>query len=140
MSDTVRMRTLTWKSSYGFGDSYTKDLTMLQLRDLGKISQMVKAYYFLSKINYIDEILDYLCITPDLRIDKPFSFRGKESHKGTSLVKKVLDKYYANYTEMERIKNSSMQKSQSNRVAKGNIRVTNYCMSKSHNKKFNQGK
>lgn len=103
MSDVVRMRTLTWKSNYGFGYEDTKDLTMLQLYDLGKVYQMVNAYYFLAKINYIDDILDAIGITKELRIDKPYSFRGSEEEgkKGGKLVKKALDNYYSQFTEKQ---------------------------------------
>jgi hypothetical protein len=99
MSDTVRLRTLTWKSSYGFGNEETKDLTMLQLYDLGKVRQMIRAYYFLAKINYIDDILDKIGINDDLRINKPFSYRKEESYKGNELVEKALDNYYSQFSD-----------------------------------------
>jgi hypothetical protein len=100
MSSRVTLRTLTWKSTFGFGYDNMKDLTMLQLYDLGKAYEMIKAYYVLEKINYIDEILEKLGITEDLRIEKPSNLRNDE--RCSEFISKAYSNYKNLYTDEER--------------------------------------
>lgn len=71
MSDTVRMRTLTWKSIMGFGCSRQKLETILHLYTHGKAENIINSYFGLSKINYTEDILEAVGITKELRIEKP---------------------------------------------------------------------
>ena len=70
--DTTVLRKLTLKSQMKFGKYY--DLTVGQIIDsMGTkgIKYLVWVYYCSSKITFMDEILDELCILPENRIDKP---------------------------------------------------------------------
>ncbi len=102
MSSRVTLRTLTWKSTFGFGYDSTKDLTMLQLYDFGKAYEMIKAYYVFEKINYIDEILEKLGITEDLRIEKPSNLRNDE--RLSEFISKAWNNYKNLYTDDERLR------------------------------------
>lgn len=63
------LRTLTKKSKLGFGK--WKDYTVQELLDLKKNLVLISAYYKLTSINYIEDILIELKITEYYRIKKP---------------------------------------------------------------------
>ena len=70
--DVTLLRTLTLKSTLKFG-KYS-DLTVQNILDAKGIPGMIWltwAYYSASKISFNQEILDILCITPDIQITKP---------------------------------------------------------------------
>jgi len=69
--DIPTLRTLTYKSKLGFGKK--KDLTIRMLLDLRKKMELVSAYYKLTSINFIPEILKDLGIVDELMINKPGS-------------------------------------------------------------------
>jgi hypothetical protein len=96
--DVLRLRTLTRKSTHKFGYEDNKDLTVQQLLDLKKHKVIITTYFGLDRINYIDDILDEVGITKDLRLDKPAKLRGKEQNEA---VRKAVNNMYENKTEKE---------------------------------------
>lgn len=67
----ILLRTLTRKSKLGFGKY--KERTVQQLIDSRQLLQLISAYYKLTTINYMDDILEELNITEEFRIKKPSS-------------------------------------------------------------------
>jgi len=63
------LRILTAKSKLGFGK--WKDYTVQELIDLRREIVLVSAYYKLTSINYVEEVLIKLKITEEYRIEKP---------------------------------------------------------------------
>ena len=61
----ILLRTLTRKSKLGFGKY--KERTVQQLIDSRQLLQLISAYYKLTTINYMDDILE------EFRIKKPSS-------------------------------------------------------------------
>lgn len=68
MSNTL-LRTMTMKSKIGFGNY--SDLTVQELIQLKKYKELISMYYQLEKINFNDEVKDYLGIRFELVIPKP---------------------------------------------------------------------
>lgn len=67
--DTIRLRTLTLKSVLGFG-KYA-DMTVHQVLSL-KHTRVLRWYYYnCSMISFIPDVLDFIDIKEDERIDKP---------------------------------------------------------------------
>lgn len=96
---SVNLRTLTRKSLFGFG--IMRDLTVQQGIDTGRVKEIIKMYYFLAKINFIEEVLLEIGITKELRIPKPSNIRGDK--KVYSMIKKALDNYYSKFTSNQRM-------------------------------------
>ena len=67
----VLLRTLTRKSKLGFGKH--KNTTVQDLFDRKKLLELISPYYKLTTINYAEDILDELEISPEWRIEKPGS-------------------------------------------------------------------
>jgi hypothetical protein len=65
------LRILTRKTKLRFGK--WKDYTIQELIDLNKHRVLIDAYYKLTSINYIEDILIELRITENYRIEKPSS-------------------------------------------------------------------
>lgn len=68
MSDVVLLRTLSRKSIIGFG-GFT-DLTVQNLLDTRKERELLRIYYFFRNIDFLPDIKEELCITPERSIDK----------------------------------------------------------------------
>jgi len=68
MGEVILLRKLTEKSKLNFGEY--KDYTVQQLIDLKKLHTLRSYYYTLSKISYVNSILEVLMIE-DMQIDKP---------------------------------------------------------------------
>ena len=68
---SVNLRKLTRKSRLGFGYRDIKHITIQDILIMNKHKELIKIYFGLSKINFIDEILDELGISEDMRISKP---------------------------------------------------------------------
>ena len=68
---SVNLRKLTRKSRLGFGYRDIKHITIQDILIMNKHKELIKIYFGLSKINFIDEILDELGICEDMRIPKP---------------------------------------------------------------------
>ena len=67
----VLLRTLTRKSKLGFGKH--KNITVQQFLDENKPLKLISPYYKLTTINFTEDILDELNISPEWRVDKPGS-------------------------------------------------------------------
>jgi hypothetical protein len=67
----ILLRTLTRKSKLGFGKH--KNVTVQELFDRNQALQLVSAYYKLTTINYVEDILNELGISSKWRIQKPGS-------------------------------------------------------------------
>lgn len=67
--NTITLRKLTGKSTLNFGKY--KDSTVDTLIGMKKNKNLVSIYFKLSKITFIDNILDQLGITEEYRIEKP---------------------------------------------------------------------
>lgn len=86
---TTLLRTLTRKSKMAFGkyrDYTVEEMLMSKKR---KVSLIV-AYYKLEKINFIDDVLEELLITPEWRIEKP----SKDYDKCYEFLTKYYPKEY----------------------------------------------
>lgn len=98
--DSILMRTMTYKSILGFGYSSVRDLSVGQLIDLKNYRVLISSYYGLDKINFIDDVLDDLGITEDMRIPKP----GKLDNDGKGdMVYKALGNIYSNYSDNKKM-------------------------------------
>lgn len=67
----VLKRVLTRKSILNFGYSEVRDLSVQMLLDLKNHDCLIKAYFNLEKIDFVEDILDELGITPEFRLVKP---------------------------------------------------------------------
>tara|TARA_R100001463_G_scaffold106123_2_gene160703 strand:- start:9 stop:356 length:348 start_codon:yes stop_codon:yes gene_type:complete len=67
----VLLRTLTRKSKLGFGKH--KNMTVQQFLDENKPIKLISPYYKLTTINFTEDILDELNISPEWRVNKPGS-------------------------------------------------------------------
>lgn len=67
-----KVRTLTRKSVIGIGQPWSiKDMTVEKVLGMIWHVKLVSLYYKISSINFTDDVLNELRITPDLRIPKP---------------------------------------------------------------------
>lgn len=67
----VLKRVLTRKSILNFGYATVRDLSVQMLLDLKNHDVLISAYFNLEKIDFIEDILDELLITPEFRLVKP---------------------------------------------------------------------
>ena len=67
--DILRLRTMTLKSCFTGGVHV--DIPMRILLDMGKKAYIVVKYYQYDTINFNEEMLELLQITPELQIPKP---------------------------------------------------------------------
>jgi hypothetical protein len=88
-------RVLTRKSILGFGYAENRDLSVQMILDLGKKDILINAYFGLEKIDFIEDILDELGITPEFRMIKP--------SKDYELQKLFFQQRNANWTDEERM-------------------------------------
>jgi hypothetical protein len=85
---SVNLRKLTRKSRLGFGYRDIKHITIQDILIMNKHKELIKIYFGLGKINFIDEILDELGISDDMRIEKPGKIEDYELRD--KLVAKAL--------------------------------------------------
>jgi hypothetical protein len=85
---SVNLRKLTRKSRLGFGYRDIKHITIQDILIMNKHKELIKIYFGLGKINFIDEILDELGISDDMRIEKPGKIEDYELRD--ELVAKAL--------------------------------------------------
>ncbi len=123
--DVLVLRILTRKSTHKFGYEENRDLTVQQLLDLGKHKTMISSYFGLDRISYIDDVLDELGITEDMRLKKPAKLKGKELNK---IINKVMQNMYDSKSDNEKM-GASMKAKKIRRVrstkAIGKIRRNN---------------
>lgn len=67
----VLKRVLTRKSILNFGYADVRDLSVQMLLDLGNQKYLINAYFNLEKIDFVEDVLDELGITPEFRLVKP---------------------------------------------------------------------
>jgi hypothetical protein len=87
-SYSVNMRKLARKSRLGFGYQDIKNITIQDILIMNKHKELIKIYYGLDKITFMDDILDELGIAEDMRIEKPGKIRDYEERD--VMVKKAL--------------------------------------------------
>lgn len=74
-SYSVNMRKLARKSRLGFGYEDIKHITIQDILIMNKHKELIKIYFGLDKITFMDDILDELGISEDMRIEKPGKIR-----------------------------------------------------------------
>ncbi len=87
-SYSVNMRKLARKSRLGFGYQEIKHITIQDIMIMNKHKELIKIYFGLDKITYMDDILDELGIAEHMRIEKPGKIRDLE--KRSELVNEAL--------------------------------------------------
>jgi hypothetical protein len=87
-SYSVNMRKLTRRSRLGFGYQDIKNITIQDILIMNKHKELIKIYFGLDKITFMDDILDECGISEDMRIEKPGKIRDYEERD--VLVKKAL--------------------------------------------------
>lgn len=84
------LRKMTLKSVIGFGRY--KEMTVGQLLDVGYYSELIRMYYNLQRIDFVQDIKDLLFITKDREIQKP----GKDFEIGAkytlACINDILEK------------------------------------------------
>lgn len=70
-SYSVNLRKLTRKSRLGFGFKEIKEIRIQDVLIMNKHKELIKIYFGLDKITFMDDILDELGISEDMRIEKP---------------------------------------------------------------------
>ncbi len=85
---SVNLRKLTKKSRLGFGYNSIKHITTQDILIMNKHKELIKIYFGLGKINFMDDILEELGISEDMRIEKPGKIEDYD--KRDELVKKAL--------------------------------------------------
>jgi hypothetical protein len=88
-SYSVNLRKLTRKSRLGFGYKEIKEIRIQDILIMNKHKELIKIYFGLDKITFMDDILDELGITEDMRIEKPGKI--KEYEERDKLVAKALE-------------------------------------------------
>ena len=102
---SVNLRKLTRKSRLGFGYRDIKDITIQDILIMNKHKELIKIYFGLGKINFIDEILDELGISEEMRIPKPgkivdYDERDKVVAKALKVVKERKKEEVAAFRKM----------------------------------------
>jgi hypothetical protein len=77
-SYSVNLRKLTRKSRLGFGYKEIKEIRIQDILIMNKHKELIKIYFGLDKITFMDDILDELGISEDMRIEKPGKIRDLE--------------------------------------------------------------
>lgn len=90
---TITLRKLSLKSIIGFG-RYA-DLVVQDVINLSREDELIRMYYNLEKISFLDEVLSMLGITEKLRIEKP----GKSPSFYQKNKKEIYDNLRSNNNE-----------------------------------------
>tara|TARA_R110001592_G_scaffold315008_1_gene590816 strand:+ start:218 stop:604 length:387 start_codon:yes stop_codon:yes gene_type:complete len=88
-SYSVNLRKLTRKSRLGFGYKEIKEIRIQDILIMNKHKELIKIYFGLDKITFMDDILDELGIAKDMRIEKPGKIRDLEERN--KIVAKALE-------------------------------------------------
>lgn len=120
--DSVLMRTMTEKSIIGFGYEDVRDLSVGQMIAMRKVSDLIRMYYGLDKINFVEDILDQIGITKEIRILKPGKIPSQE--RGI-YIKKALDNYYSNKSETEVMADAARKKGNRSKRSKAGLSHVN---------------
>ena len=87
-SYSVNLRKLTRKARLGFGYKEIKNITIQDILIMNKHKELIKIYFGLDKITFMDDILEECGITEDMRIEKPGKIRNLSER--TQLVNKAM--------------------------------------------------
>ncbi len=85
---SVNLRKLTRKARLGFGYQDIKNITIQDILIMNKHKELIKIYFGLDKITFMDDILEELGIDEKMRIEKPGKIRDLE--KRDKLIQKAL--------------------------------------------------
>jgi len=88
-SYSVNLRILTKKSKLGFGYQDIKELRIQDLLIANKHKELIRIYFGLDKISFIDEILQEIGITEDMKIEKPGKIIDTDDRE--VLIKKAME-------------------------------------------------
>jgi len=88
-SYSVNLRKLTRKARLGFGYKEIKEITIQDILIMNKHKELIKIYFGLDKITFMDDILEECGITEDMRIEKPGKIRDYAERD--KLVAKALE-------------------------------------------------
>lgn len=88
-SYSVNLRKLTRKARLGFGYKEIKEITIQDILIMNKHKELIKIYFGLDKITFMDDILDELGISEDMRIEKPGKI--KDYDQRDELVAKAME-------------------------------------------------
>ena len=122
MSDVVLLRTLARKSIITGGRC--EGLAVQDVINMGDIYYLAYSYYRYSMISFLDDILDEIGITEDLRINKPGSdVSMHEEWKNRWRKTKTEDQlmHFANHSRAQR-KRKELAFEYNTRMSKSNIR------------------
>ena len=117
--EVLRLRKMALKSVINIGAF--NDVTVQNAIDMGKIGGLISLYFGLGKISFIDDVLDILGISKDLRIEKPGKIENLDLRKES--INKALNNYYVDLTEKERMHMSNKKKSDKKRRSTRTINV-----------------
>lgn len=112
--DVIRLRTLTYKSKMGFGSKENRERTVQSILKFHP-RHLITAYFNLSKITFINEVLDELGITEKWRIEKP----GNNKERCYEFLDETIPE-----KEKERLK--TISKEVIKRKARYNLATFNY--------------
>lgn len=87
-SYSVNLRKLTRKARLGFGYKDIKNVTIQDILIMNKHKELIKIYFGLDKITFMDDILEECGISEDMRIEKPGKIKDLEERN--ELVKKAM--------------------------------------------------
>ncbi len=104
-SYSVNMRKLARKSRLGFGYQDIKHITIQDILIMNKHKELIKIYYGLDKITFMDDILEECGIAEEDRIEKPGKItdlpeRSKLVNKAMDVVKARKKEEVAAFREM----------------------------------------
>lgn len=88
-SYSVNLRKLTRKSRLGFGYKEIKEIRIQDILIMNKHKELIKIYFGLDKITFMDDILDELGISEEMRIEKPGKIKDLEERN--KVVAKALE-------------------------------------------------
>jgi len=87
-SYSVNLRKLTRKARLGFGYQEIKNITIQDILIMNKHKELIKIYYGLDKITFMDDILEECGISEDMRIEKPGKIRDLSDR--SEMINKAL--------------------------------------------------
>mgnify|MGYP005991475597 CR=1 FL=1 len=104
-SYSVNLRKLTRKSRLGFGYKEIKEIRIQDILIMNKHKELIKIYFGLDKITFMDDILDEIGISEDMRIEKPGKIKDLEARnkivaKAVATVKERRKEEVAAFREM----------------------------------------
>ena len=127
----VLKRVLTRKSILNFGYSEVRDLSVQMILDLNNHDCLIKAYFNLEKIDFVEDILDELGITPEFRLVKP--------SKNYDLRKEFFKHRNSNLSDEDKLKNFRKNKSRGKARVVSSIKRKEFTEKKGYLKAKNNG-